>query len=169
MKITMIAAMAEDRVIGVNNEMPWHLPAEMAHFRRSTTGKTIVMGRKTLESFGGALKNRRNVVLTRSEAYRPDGAETVHSVEEAMTRFGGEEELMIIGGAQVYSQFLPYADKLLLTEVHAAFEGDARFPVVDESEWQAVNREFHAKDEKNAYDFTIITYIRVQRQDESRV
>lgn len=163
MTITMIAAMAEDRVIGVDNGMPWHLPAEMAHFRRSTTGKTIVMGRKTFESFGGPLKNRRNVVLTRSADYRPDGAETMHTVEEALAELGSEEELMIIGGAQVYAQFLPFADKLLLTEVHAAVEGDARFPAFDAAEWEAVSREFHAKDEKNAYDFTIITYIRKQR------
>lgn len=157
----MIAAMANDRVIGSGNAMPWHLPAEMAHFRKSTSGKTVLMGRKTFESLGGALKNRRNVVLTRSEAYVPEGAEVVHSVGEAVAKFCGEDELMIIGGAEIYKQFLPFADKLLLTEVHANVEGDAYFPAIDDAEWHAELREFRAKDEKNKYDFTIVSYVRV--------
>ncbi|MFC4809538.1 type 3 dihydrofolate reductase [Paenibacillus sp. GCM10023250] len=164
MTITMIAAMAHDRVIGANNALPWHLPAEMSHFRRSTTGKTVVMGRKTFESFGGPLKNRRNVVLTRSVTYRPEGAETVHSVEEALARYAGEDELMVIGGAEIYAQFLPHADMMLLTEVDSAVEGDTRFPEFDASEWQAASREFHAKDERNAYDFTIVTYVRTKSE-----
>ncbi|NBD23454.1 type 3 dihydrofolate reductase [Paenibacillus glycinis] len=162
MSMTMIAAMARDRVIGIDNAMPWHLPAEMAHFRRSTTGKTVIMGRKTFESFGGPLKNRRNVVLTRSETYAPEGAETVHSVEDAIASLGGEDELMIIGGAEIYEQFLPHADKLLLTEVEASVDGDTRFPDFDETEWRVENRDFHARDEKNAYDFTIVTYVRTK-------
>ncbi|MBM7563339.1 type 3 dihydrofolate reductase [Paenibacillus sacheonensis] len=164
MKITLIAAMAQDRIIGIDNGMPWHLPAEMAHFRRSTTGKTVLMGRKTFESFGGPLKNRRNVVLTRSAEYKPEGAETVHSVDEAIAALGGEDELMIIGGAEIYAQFLPLADKLLLTEVDAKVEGDAAFPMFDNEQWHVERREFHAKDEKNAYDFTILTYVRIKPQ-----
>ncbi|REE80080.1 dihydrofolate reductase [Paenibacillus taihuensis] len=171
MTITMIAAMAHNRVIGIENGMPWHLPAEMAHFRRSTLGKTVVMGRKTFESFGSRpLPKRRNVILTRSEQFAPDGCEIVHSVEEAIAKFGqtsnadhasGEsDELMIIGGTEIYNQFLTYADKLLLTEVDADVEGDAHFPYFEQDEWTVANREPYAKDEKNAYDFAIVTYVR---------
>ncbi|RAP78241.1 dihydrofolate reductase [Paenibacillus montanisoli] len=159
--ITMIAAMARNRVIGIDNGMPWHLPAEMAHFRRSTLGKTVVMGRKTFESLGRPLKNRRNVILTRSLDYNPEGCEIVHSVEEALARYGSpEEELIIMGGSEIYKQFMPYADKLLLTEVDAVVEGDAYFPEFRASEWTESHRDPYTKDEQNAYDFAIVTYIR---------
>ncbi|AZN41948.1 type 3 dihydrofolate reductase [Paenibacillus albus] len=167
MTITMIAAMARGRVIGVNNGMPWHLPAEMAHFRRSTLGRTVIMGRKTFESFGARpLPKRRNVILTRSQDFAPEGCEVVHSVEEAIAKYGADsvhsdsDELMIIGGTEIYKQFLPHADKLLLTEVHADVDGDAHFPDFAPSEWFAQSREPHAKDENNAYDFEIVTYVR---------
>jgi dihydrofolate reductase len=154
--------MGRNRVIGVDNGMPWHLPAELAHFRRSTLGKTVLMGRKTFESFGGKpLKERRNVILTRNAGFGAEGCETVADVEEALRRYASEgEELVVIGGAQVYKLFLPYADKLLLTEVAAEPEGDAYFPAFDTDEWELASSEAYAKDEKNAYDFCIRTYIR---------
>ncbi|MBP3963366.1 dihydrofolate reductase [Paenibacillus sp. DLE-14] len=165
MTIAMIAAMARNRVIGIDNDMPWSLPAEMAHFRRSTAGKTVVMGRKTFESLSGPLKNRRNIILTRSLDYKPDGCEVAHSVDEVLAQFGPHEgeELVIMGGAEIYSLFMPYADKLWLTEVEADVAGDAYFPAFDMKEWTVQNREHFSKDEKNAYDFTIVTYVREAR------
>ncbi|SEM85093.1 dihydrofolate reductase [Paenibacillus sp. OV219] len=165
MTITMIAAMAQGRVIGVDNGMPWHLPAEMAHFRRSTLGRTVIMGRKTFESFGSRpLPKRRNIILTRSHDFAPEGCEVVHSIEEALTKYsadsGNNDELMVIGGTEIYKQFLPYADKLLLTEVEADVAGDAHFPEFSLGEWSVMSREPYAKDEKNAYDFEIVTYVR---------
>ena len=157
----MIAAMANNRVIGVNNGMPWRLPAEMAHFRRSTLGRTVLMGRKTFESLGGKpLKDRRNIVLTREADRVFEGCETVAAVDEAIRRYGNGEELVVIGGAEVYKLFLPYADKLLLTAVDAMVEGDAFVPSFDPVEWQLASSEAHKKDEKNAYDFYIRTYVR---------
>ncbi|GGG88289.1 dihydrofolate reductase [Paenibacillus radicis (ex Gao et al. 2016)] len=161
MSITMIAAMDRNRTIGFGNRLPWKLPAEMAYFKRNTIGKTIIMGRKTFESFRSKpLPNRRNVVLTRQENASFEGCETVGSVQEAIERFGGED-LMIIGGEEIYAQFLPFADKLLLTEVHTSVpEGDAYFPVFSMEEWTLVHQEPVASDEANAYPFTFQTFTR---------
>ncbi|MFF2089695.1 dihydrofolate reductase [Paenibacillus sp. NPDC058174] len=165
MSITMIAAMDRNRTIGFGNRLPWKLPAEMAYFKKMTTGKTVVMGRKTFESLRSKpLPNRRNVVLTRqeeaSEEASFEGCETVRSVQEAIDRFG-DEELMIIGGAEIYAQFLPVADKLLLTEVQTSVpEGDAYFPAFSLEEWTLVHQEPVAGDEANAYSFTFQTFTR---------
>ncbi|CAH1203335.1 Dihydrofolate reductase type 3 [Paenibacillus plantiphilus] len=159
--ITIIAAMAHNNVIGINNELPWKLPAEMAHFRRSTIGKTVVMGRKTYESLGRPLKDRRNIVLTRNQDWSAEGCETVHTVQETLSRLAGEgEELVIIGGEEIYKQFLAHADKLLLTEVSADIEGDAFFPAFTAEDWQLEDQVFYEKDEKNGYNFKICTYLR---------
>ncbi|UVI27654.1 dihydrofolate reductase [Paenibacillus spongiae] len=161
MSITLIAAMASNRAIGQDNRMLWHLPSEMAHFRRSTTGKTVLMGRKTFESLGRPLPKRLNVILTRDNGYSCEGCEIVHSVDEALRKHGaGQDELMVIGGAEIYTQFLPYADKLLLTEVEADIDGDAFFPEVPESEWSITDSEPYRADEKHAYNFYIRTYKR---------
>ena len=163
MSVTMIAAMAHNRVIGKDNAMPWSLPAEMAHFRRSTIGKTVLMGRQTFESLGRPLKDRRNVILTRRVDYdAPEGCEIIHSVEEALSRYTdhGQEELVIIGGAQIYELFLPYADKLLITDVEADVDGDTHFPVFNLEDWTLMNNVLFHKDEKNAYKFEIRTYER---------
>ncbi|MCQ6560135.1 dihydrofolate reductase [Paenibacillus mendelii] len=161
MSITLIAAMASNRAIGQDNKLLWRLPSEMAHFRRSTTGKTVLMGRKTFESLGRPLPNRLNVILTHDQNFVSEGCESVHSVDEALRRYNNEEdELMVIGGAEIYSQFLPYADKLLLTEVEAEIAGDAFFPAVPESEWSIEGSEPHVADEKHAYNFCIRTYRR---------
>ncbi|WP_042161819.1 dihydrofolate reductase [Paenibacillus gorillae] len=161
MSITMIAAMDRNRTIGFGNRLPWKLPAEMAYFKKMTTGKTVVMGRKTFESLRSKpLPNRRNIVLTRQEQASFEGCETVRSVQEAIDRFGGEE-LMIIGGAEIYAQFLPVADKLLLTEVQTSVpEGDAYFPAFSLGEWTLVHQEPVASDDANAYPFTFQTFTR---------
>jgi len=142
MSITLIAAMASNRAIGQDNKLLWRLPSEMAHFRRSTTGKTVLMGRKTFESLGRPLPNRLNVILTRDRDFSSEGCEIVHSVDEALQQYSNDEaELMVIGGAEIYRQFLPYAEKLLLTEVDARIDGDAFFPEVPEAEWSIADSE----------------------------
>lgn len=160
MSISLIAAMDRNRTIGVGNKLPWRLPAEMAYFTRNTVGKTVIMGRKTFESLPKPLKDRRNVVLTRRQEYRPEGCETVHSIDEALRLFK-DEELMVIGGADIYAQFLPFADTIYLTAVDAKVEGgDAYFPYFSNSEWELTEIEKREADEKNAYAFTFQTFKR---------
>ena len=152
MIISLIAAMADDRVIGIENRLPWKLPADMQWFRRHTLGKPVVMGRKTFESFGGrTLPDRLNIVVTSDTSYQIDGAVVVHSIDEAIQAAGEVDELMIIGGASFYQQMLPRADRFYLTLVHGQFAGDAWFPAFDWDEWKTVERVEHASDEKNAW------------------
>lgn len=164
MSITLIAAMDRNRTIGKGNAMPWRLPAEMAFFKSNTLGKTVLMGRKTFDSLGGKpLPNRRNVVLTRQQGLKLEGCEIVHSVEEAIRLYAQEDEqLMIIGGTEIYAQFLPYADTILLTEVETEIQdGDAKFPIFDSKEWKRTVGERKERDERNAFAFTFVTHTRV--------
>ncbi len=161
-KIALIAAMTDDRVIGIENRLPWKLPADMKWFRRHTLGKPIVMGRKTFESFGGKpLPERLNIVITRDRDYRAEGAVVVHDIDAALDAAGDAEEVMIIGGASFYEQMLPWADRLYLTFVHADVEGDAWFPEFDRSQWREVYREDHEADEKNPYAYSFVILERV--------
>ncbi|MHA6484042.1 dihydrofolate reductase [Paenibacillus sp. strain BS8-2] len=165
MTITLIAAMDRNRMIGKGNAMPWRLPAEMAYFKANTLEKTVLMGRKTFESIGSkALPNRRNVVLTRQVGLQLEGCEIVHSVEEAIRLYASdrEEPLMIIGGTEVYTAFLPYADTILLTEVETEIQdGDAMFPVFSPSEWKRTVGERKEKDERNPFSFTFVSHTRL--------
>jgi dihydrofolate reductase len=155
--ISLIAAMADDRAIGIDNSLPWKLPADMRWFRRHTLGKPIVMGRKTFESFGGRpLPERTNIVITRDENYQAEGAVVVHSIDEAIAVAGEVDEVMIIGGESFYQQMLPLAERFYLTRVHGRFEADAWFPEFDMAEWHEVVREEHTADEKNEYDCSFI-------------
>lgn len=150
--ISLIAAMADDRAIGIENRLPWKLPEDMKWFRRHTLGKPIVMGRKTFESFGARpLPERTNIVVTRDADYQAEGIDVVHSIEQAIAAAGNVEEVMIIGGESFYEQMLPRADRFYLTLVHGRFEADAWFPEFDWNDWQEVAREEHPMDEKNAY------------------
>ncbi len=159
--ISLIWAMADDRVIGIENRLPWKLPADMAWFRRHSLGKPIIMGRKTFDSFGARpLPERTNVVVSRDPDYAPQGAVVVHSIDEALSAAGAVDEVMIIGGASFYEQMLPYADRLYITQVHGSFEGDAWFPEFDMSPWREVLREEHPVDEKNAYACSFLVYER---------
>lgn len=165
MIISIIAAMAENRVIGIDNSLPWKLPSDMKWFRQHTLGKPIVMGRKTFESFGGrTLPDRPNIIVTRDTKYKVDGATVTHSIDEALQVAsdvaGDSAEVMIIGGASFYEQMLPKADRLYLTFVHAAIEGDAWFPEYDESEWQETERVEVKADEKNPHDHTFVIFDR---------
>lgn len=162
MKISMIAAMAHDRVIGKDNQMPWHLPADLAHFKRVTLGKPVLMGRKTFESIGRPLPGRRNLVISRNPGYQAEGIEVLGSVEAALALLAGSsvEELMVIGGGHLYAEMLPSADCLYLTRIDLAVEGDTRFPAFDDGQWQRVDCESHSADEKNPYPYSFETWQR---------
>ncbi|MHC6528426.1 type 3 dihydrofolate reductase [Vibrio sp. V39_P1S14PM300] len=156
MIISMIAAMAEQRIIGKDNQMPWHLPADFAWFKRCTLGKPVVMGRKTYDSIGRPLPGRMNIVISRDASLVIDGVTTVTSIESALEAAGDAEEVMIIGGGSIYRTCLPQADKLYLTFIDTQVDGDTRFPDWGEA-FEEIHSEEYARDEKNAYDmrFTI--------------
>jgi len=157
MKISMIAAMTEERVIGIKNTLPWKLPNDMKWFRENTMGKPIIMGRKTFESFGAkALPGRTNIIITRDKNYQAEGGIVVHSIDEALTAAGDVEEVMIIGGASFYEQMLQKADRLYLTFVHASLKGDAWFPEINNNDWNKVEKINHKKDDKNQYPHTFL-------------
>lgn len=152
MDISLIWAMDQQRLIGVDNRLPWRLPADMAWFRRHTLGKPIVMGRRTFESFGGRpLPHRTNIVVSRDPHYRAEGALVVHSIDQAIEAATGADELMVIGGASFYAQLLPQAERLYITEVQGCFEGDAWFPECDLTGWRVLECSEHPVDERNAY------------------
>jgi dihydrofolate reductase len=163
MKISLIVAMGENRVIGGSGHIPWHLPADFKHFKDLTMGHPIVMGRKTFESIGKPLPGRTNIVITRDASYRYDGVVTVTSPDAALaaaTAAPGGNEMFVIGGAEIYKLFLSRADRIYLTQVHGAFEGDVFFPELGPGEWQLANSEEHKKDEKNPFDFAYLVYER---------
>lgn len=160
MKITMIAAAGENNALGKDNDLLWHLPDDFKRFKAITSHHYIIMGRKTLESFPKLLPNRTHVVITRQKDYSKEGAIVVHSLEEALDNCGGESEVFIIGGGEIYTQALPIANKIELTRVHDKFEADAFFPEINDSNWTLIYREYHDKDERHSYDFTFLTYER---------
>jgi len=159
MRISLIVALARNRVIGRDNQLPWRLSADLQHFKGLTMGKPIVMGRKTYESIGRPLPGRTNIVVTRDSSFSAAGCRVVHSIDEALVAAGGADEVMIMGGENLYSQLLPRADRLYLTEVQADVSGDAWFPEFDQTQWQELERESHRADEKNEfdYDFVVLT------------
>jgi dihydrofolate reductase len=166
MKVALIAAFAQNLVVGINNSLPWHLPEDLKYFKRTTSGKAIIMGRKTYESIGRPLPNRTNIVVTRNPDFKAEGVVTVMSLEagikhaESVNLINGIDEVMIIGGAAIYQASLPMADRLYLTHVHANVEGDAYFPTVDFDQWKEVGREDFKKDESNPYDYSFSIYDR---------
>ncbi|WP_434471012.1 type 3 dihydrofolate reductase [Aeromonas veronii] len=162
MMISMIAAMAHDRVIGLDNQMPWHLPADLAHFKRVTLGKPVLMGRKTFESIGRPLPGRRNLVISRNPGYQAGGVEVVGSVEAALALLASStvEELMVIGGGHLYTEMLPSADRLYLTQIDLSVEGDTRFPAFDDGQWLRIDCESHPADEKNPHPYRFETWQR---------
>lgn len=153
--ISMIVGMARYRVIGKGNKLPWHLPADLAWFKRTTMGKPIVMGRKTHESIGKALPGRQNIILSRNLELSYDGCDVVHSPEQAIDLVKDEAEIMIIGGSLIYELFIPLADRLYLTLVDADIEGDAFFPDYEAlGNWERVFKEDHLADERNSYHYS---------------
>ncbi|PID99386.1 dihydrofolate reductase [Candidatus Saccharibacteria bacterium] len=159
--IAMVVAMAENGVIGSRSDLPWYLPADLRHFKKLTTGKTVVMGRTTFQSIvarlGRPLPQRRNVVLTRDQSFHYRGVETIHDVSSIAPL---ADDVYVIGGAQVYAAALELADVLYVTEVHAVIDGDAHFPAIDAARWREVSRVRHAADAKNQYDYDFVVYER---------
>ena len=160
----MIVAVAENGVIGRNNALPWYLPNDLKYFKQTTMGKPVIMGEKTYESIGKPLPGRTNIVITRQADYQPEGVKVVNSVEaarelaESVCLIDGQEEAMIMGGAEIYTLALPHTDRLYLTEVHADVEGDAFFPEYDKSLWQEVAREDFAAEGPNPYNYSFVVY-----------
>ncbi|WNO62148.1 type 3 dihydrofolate reductase [Rheinheimera sp. MMS21-TC3] len=158
MKISMVAAMANNRVIGLNNEMPWHLPIDLQHFKKVTMGKPVIMGRKTFESIGRLLPNRRNIVISRQAPAETKGAEWVGSLEQAFTLTAAADEVMVIGGGQIYQQCLPLAERLYLTEIDLTVDGDAYFPdYLAAGNWSLVAEHQHNADAANPFSCRFIT------------
>lgn len=158
MKISIIVAFSENNVIGLNEQMPWHLPADLKHFKKLTLGKPIIMGRKTFASIGSVLPGRTNIIVTRDQHYHVDDpiAIVTHSLADALKAAGDVDEVMIIGGANIYAQALPYANCVYLTRIHQTFQGDTFFPPIDWSDWVEVGREDCEADEKNSYNYSFI-------------
>jgi len=158
MEISLIVAMGTNRVIGRDNKIPWHLPADMRFFKETTMGKPIIMGRKTYESLGHALPGRRNIVMSRNQKFKAEGCQVVDSLEEALEAVVGEEEIMIIGGEELYRLFLAYAKRIYLTIIEAEFIGDSYFPILDTKDWVEVSRRTYEPDKSwpYRYHFTIL-------------
>ncbi|HYC87888.1 MAG TPA: dihydrofolate reductase [Thermoanaerobaculia bacterium] len=164
MKLSLMAALSTNNVIGRDNEVPWRLSTDLKRLKAMTMGHHVIMGRKTYESVGKPLPGRTNVVITRQEGYAPEGVTVVHSLEEAVrvAARAGEEEAFLLGGAQIYAQAMHRADRMYLTRVHAEVEGDTWFPDFDDvSEWRLTDAEHFDADEKNEYPFSFLTYERV--------
>lgn len=162
MRISIVVAMAANGVIGRDNQLPWHLPADLRHFKQTTMGKPILMGRKTYESIGRPLPGRTNIVITRDPGYTADGCVVVHSIEAAMQAAGDQEEIMVIGGAEFYRQVLPYTDTIYLTRIHEDFEGDTMFPELSAAEWREVARTDCEPDARNPYRYSFVRLERVR-------
>ena len=158
MKISMIVAMAENRVIGLDNKMPWHLPGDLKFFKRVTLGKPVIMGRKTYQSIGRPLPGRMNIVLTRDNDLHIEGVTCVKTVEQALALVADVEEVMVIGGATIYQQFLSKATRLYLTFIDLNVDGDTLFPDYQAmADWNEIDREAHTADDKNAYNYQFVT------------
>ncbi len=163
MKLAIIVATDEQGLIGKDNDLPWRLSADLQHFKRVTMDKPIIMGRRTHESIGRPLPGRQNIVITAREGFQAPGCDVVHSLNEALALCNKQEEVMIMGGASLYQQTLPLADKLYLTLVHARLEGDTWFPAWSPEDWECISREDHQADEKNDYDYSFMLYQRVRK------
>ena len=158
--ISIIVAMDRNRVIGKRGALPWRLPADMLHFKEVTTGHTVVMGRKTHESIGKALPNRINIVVTRQKDFAPDGCVAVDSIEKALDISSEKDEIFFIGGGEIYSQIMPYAERLYVTEIDATFDGSVFFPEINPFEWKLMERITGKMDEKNPYKHKFLIYER---------
>ena len=162
MKLAMIAAVAENNAIGINNKMPWYLPGDLRYFKAITMGKPIIMGRKTFDSLRKPLPGRTNIVITRDKNWHHEGVKVVHSLDDAIdlaasiATINGNEEIMVIGGEQIYRMAMDRADRLYLTRVYQSFEGDAFFPEIDESEWLEVSRQDLCSEDKEPLKFSYL-------------
>ncbi|MDN3549030.1 dihydrofolate reductase [Mucilaginibacter aquaedulcis] len=156
MTVSIIVAIAKNNAIGKNNKLLWHLPKDLKHFKDVTTGHTVIMGRKTYDSVGKPLPKRRNIIITR-QAISIEGCEVVSSVEAALALCANEEEVFIVGGAEIYKQALPLTDRIYLTIIDHDFDGDTFFPELNDQDWKETEREDFEPDEKNKYTYSFIT------------
>ena len=165
--ITIIAAIAKNNALGKDNNLIWHLPADLKRFKKVTTGHHILMGRNTFESIGKPLPNRTTVIITRNKRYKKEGCKVAYSIEKALDIAKDDNQIFIIGGAQVYKQTMEknLADRLDITIVHQEFEADVFFPKIDLKIWKEVSREDFKADEKNKYDFSFVSYQKIKKQD----
>jgi len=153
--LSIAVAVGENFAIGKNNQLLWHMPADLKFFKQTTSGHTVVMGRKTFDSVGRPLPNRRNIVITRDPELKIDGAEVVNSLDEAISITKNEEKsIFIVGGAEIYRQALPKTAILYLTTIHHTFDADTFFPKIDRNDWNVISSDSHKADEKNKYDYT---------------
>lgn len=159
-RVSILVAYDRNRAIGHQNRLPWHLPADLKRFKALTMGHHIVMGRKTFESIGRTLPGRTSVVVTRELGYLAEGSIVVDSLERALSVATNDNEIFIIGGAQIFVQMLPFCDRLYATEIHAEFDADTYFPSVDGNAWAETSREHHPVDEANPHPFDFVTYDR---------
>ena len=160
MIVSLISAMGNGRVIGIENRLPWHLPADMKHFRMLTMGKPVLMGRKTFDSIGKPLPGRTNIVVSQDTDFQPEGVKVARSIAQALSTDKEAEEIMVIGGASFYAQLLPQAQRLYITQIHHDFSGDAFFPPWNPGEWREIEREDHDADDVNIYPYSFITLSR---------
>lgn len=160
--ITLIAAIAKNNALGKNNDLIWHLPADLKRFKQRTSGHSIIMGRNTFESIGKPLPNRTTIIITRNKNYTQEGCKVVHSLEEAIEITKDNDEVYLIGGAQIYKEALEknLVDCLDITRVHQEFEADVFFPEIEATIWIETQREDFKKDEKNAYDYSFVKYLK---------
>lgn len=163
MRISIIAAMDKNRLIGKDNALPWRLPADMRHFKAVTMGKPVIMGRKTHESIGMVLPGRQNIIVTHNTSYAAEGCVVVHSFEQALRAADNAEEVVVIGGAALYQTALAKANRLYLTFVDGEFEGDTYFPAFDFEEWREIEHQHFQPDEKNRFPYSFVTYERKRR------
>jgi dihydrofolate reductase len=165
MIVSILVAAAENGVIGRDNQLPWHLQADLRRFRKLTMGHHVFMGRKTFDSIGKRpLTGRPTIVITRQSDYLAPGATVVRSIEEAIARSAGDSEVFNLGGADIFAQSMPQSSRIYLTRIHATIEGDVRFPFIDPREWRLVNSEAHKADEQNDYPVTFEDYERIQKE-----
>ncbi len=170
MSLSIIAAMDQNQLIGYKNKIPWNLPADLQYFKQTTLGSPVIMGRKTFESIGSPLPDRRNIIMTRDKNYFAEGCEVVHSLEEILNSFSEqEEEAFIIGGAEIYRLFLPYCNKLYLTIIEHEFTGDTYFPEIDWQNWQSILEIKGNKDSKNPYKYSYHVYERKNQVTRSEI
>ena len=165
-RLSLMVAKASNRVIGRNNKLPWYLPNDLKYFKQVTFGKPVIMGRKTWDSLGKPLPGRTNIVITRQPDFQAEGAKVVATLEEAVTMaenvafIEGQDEAVVMGGAEIYALALPKTDRLYLTEVHAEVDGDTWFPEYDTSEWKEIGREDFPAEGPNPYDYSFVVYER---------
>lgn len=162
MNLTLIAAMAQNRVIGNNNELIWHLPADLKRFKALTSGHHIIMGRKTFESVGRPLPNRINIIVSRQKDYKVKGCLVVNSLEEAIEKASRDDQPFIVGGADIYKQSLQFANSIELTLIDSEYEGDSHFPEINPENWKLVSEETYPSDEKNKHNMRFQKYEKIK-------